>query len=112
VRAAEPDGGRRLIHFSLHNTGAAMTIPDGVHPRRRDEAFASDVYRVSATIEGQGWSVDLPYPLAAVRAGQVNDAYAFTRQTNTAAREARLTIRAVSESDPSKIATATLTLRR
>jgi M6 family metalloprotease-like protein len=112
VSAAEPDSGRRLIHFSLHNTGTAMTIADGVHPRRRDEAFASDVYRVSATIEGQGWSVDLPYPLAAVRAGQAIDAYAFTRHATTAAREATLTIRATSESDPSRTATAKLTLHR
>ena len=109
VSAAEPDSGRQLIHFRVHNTGTVATIPD-VHPRRRDEAFTADVYRVTATIEGQGWSVDLPSPLAAIRAGQAVDTYAFARHTNTASRDAQITIRAVSESDPAKTATATLTI--
>jgi M6 family metalloprotease-like protein len=107
-----PDGSRHFAHFTLRNTGTAVALPDSIHPRRRDAAFTSDVYRMSATIEGAGWSADLRLPFLAVEAGHGQDYSVDARHDTSASREATLTLHAVSESDPSRTATATITLRR
>ena len=116
VSLADPsshrDGPRQNVVFSLTNTGATAPLPDGIHPRRRDSAFDSDVYRLSATVEGNGWSVDMQYGFAAVRAGTSWPISVQARHNNNASESATVTLRAVSESDPTKVATASLTIRR
>jgi M6 family metalloprotease-like protein len=93
---------RRVIRLTMKNTGQAAPL-DSLHPRRRDAVFAADVYRLSATIQGSGWSVDLPNPLVAIPNGVIGDVEAaVARHTNTASSTAKVTINAVSESDPSK----------
>jgi len=106
------DGPRNVIRFTVKNAGIAAAIPTDAHPRRRDSAFGSDVYRLTATIEGAGWSADLVNPLSAVAFGGSAEAMVHARHTNTASASAKVTLRAVSESDPTKIATASYTISR
>ncbi|HET9425332.1 MAG TPA: hypothetical protein VFO55_08180 [Gemmatimonadaceae bacterium] len=101
----ETADGRRAVGFRLTNTGARAAIAD-VHPRRRDAAFDGDVYRLSATVEGEGWSVDLASALVAVPFGASSDIPVYVRRKNTASSSAVVTVRAASESDPTKVATA------
>jgi hypothetical protein len=99
------------VGFRLTNTGTGAVIPN-VHPRRRDSAFGSDLYRLSATVEGEGWSADLVNGFVAVPFGGAVDVPVYVRRTNSAARTARVTLKAVSESDPSKSATSSYTVSR
>ena len=104
-------GDHRSVGFRLTNTGTRAAI-DSVHPLRRDAAFDSDVYRLAASVEGDGWSVDLVNAFAALPFGASADVPVYVRHTSGAARSARITLRAVSESDPRQIAVSTYTLSR
>jgi M6 family metalloprotease-like protein len=106
------DGARDYVTFAIGNTGNTVTLPDSIHPRWRQPAFESDVYRLTATVDGNGWSVDTDYNFSAVPAGSSRPFRVAARHTNSASPTAKITLRAVSESDPTKVATASVTLRR
>ncbi len=99
-----PDGGRALCTFDLANTGRAA--PDG------DPRFSSDVYRLSATATGRGWSAWLPNRLAATAAGTSVPVDVAVTATSGADRNGTVTLTARSESDPSKTAKAVCSLRK
>jgi M6 family metalloprotease-like protein len=92
--------------FDLTNTGAGPTTTAG-HPEDASQWLGSDVYRLSASASGAGWSAELPNALATAEAGETVDVEAFVSRTKTAAKTGSVTLTAVSESDPSKTATAT-----
>jgi M6 family metalloprotease-like protein len=107
---AETNGLRSVARFALLNSGVGQAIPDSAHPRRRDAAFGNDVYRLSATVEGEGWSADLTNGLAAMPFGQSGEVPVYLRRTATAAKSAVVVLTARSESDPTKVATARFTI--
>ena len=88
--------------FRLANTGAASA----------DEPYRSDVYRLSVTADGAGWTAELANALAAVKAGENTAVPVSTSHSGNAASTARVTVKAQSESDPSKSATGTCTVKR
>ncbi len=106
------DGPRTYVYFNITNTGSTAPVPDGIHPRARPSVFDNDVYRFTATVEGRGWTVDTDYPFYAMQPGLTLPYAVEARHTNSASSTAKITLRAVSESDPSKSATATITVRR
>jgi hypothetical protein len=67
---------------------------------------------LSATIEGDGWSVGLPNALAAVKFGSSQQIPVIVRRSNNAAASAVLTVMARSESDSSKSAITRVRLSR
>jgi hypothetical protein len=93
---------RTPVTFTLRNTGVAAPPRPGVHPDDAAIWLDSDVYRLTASIEGEGWSVLLPNELAAIRSGAAKDITAYVTRGPAAAASAALTLRAVSESDPAK----------
>ena len=87
--------------FTLANTGAGS-----------DTAFlSSDIYRLSATVDGAGWSAQLGNALAAVKAGESQEVPVYVTRAAGSAASATVTLKAASESDPAKIATAACTAR-
>jgi M6 family metalloprotease-like protein len=107
----ETADGRRAIGFRLTNTGTHAAI-DSVHPRRRDAAFNADVYRLSVTVAGEGWSADLRNGFVAVPFGAATDVPVYVRRTNAAAASATVTLHALSESDPSRSVSVSYTIAR
>ncbi|MEV0678544.1 M6 family metalloprotease domain-containing protein [Actinosynnema sp. NPDC050436] len=97
--------GVATCEFPLFNTGR-NAAPAGQHPEDVAQYLGSDVYRVSATAEGRGWTVSVPNALATAE---------FGRQVRVPVHAKRdggplltkVTLKATSESDPSKSATAT-----
>ncbi|PUB22174.1 M6 family metalloprotease-like protein [Promicromonospora sp. AC04] len=89
-----------LVNVPLKNTGEAG---DGV--------FGSDVYRISASVQGRGWDVTLPYEVTAVEAGGTLPVSAYATASDGAARSATLTLTVVSESDPTVSKTVRVPLR-
>jgi M6 family metalloprotease-like protein len=100
IKAVEP---YTTLTFDLNNTGEAP--PAGTNP-----AFGSDIYRLSVSVEGKGWSAKLPKALAAVKAGEAGKVAVYVVRENGAAASAKVTLKAVSESEPTKTALATVAL--
>jgi len=100
VGDAEPEvvapGQAATCTFPVANTGAAGTDP----------AAASDVYRITAETDAEGWTAQLQNALAAAPAGGSADVPVWAVRGADAADEATVTIRATSESDPTKTATS------
>jgi hypothetical protein len=91
------------VAFVLKNTG------QGGAPA---EHYNSDVYRLSVTVEGKGWSARLLNGLAAVKAGASSPVTVYVSREAGAAKAAAVTLRAVSESDPAQAATAVVKVSR
>jgi M6 family metalloprotease-like protein len=92
-------GSTALVGAPLTNTGDAG---QGAHN--------SDVYRLKATVEGDGWKVSLPYEVQAVTARSTLPVAAYATASDGAASRAKVTITATSESDPSATSTTTVKL--
>lgn len=101
-----PKTGRPVdsVIFTLKNTGEAAA---GGDPR-----LNSDVYRLSVSVDGRGWIARLLNGLAAMEAGKSRPVAVYVTRESGAAATANVTLRAVSESDPSKTATATVAVLR
>ncbi|PHQ50557.1 peptidase M6 [Streptomyces cinnamoneus] len=100
----KPAGGRALCTFPLTNTGG--TTPG------TDPYLSSDVYRLTATTTGRGWSAWLPTHLTSTPAGTtVPVDVAVTAKAN-ADRTGTITLTARSESDPGKTVRGNCTVRR
>ena len=66
-----------------------------------------DVYRLSATADGRGWTASLPNELATADSGRSTVVSVDARRGPGGAHLAKVTLTATSESDPSKTAKAT-----
>jgi M6 family metalloprotease-like protein len=100
-------GVRSLDGAGPHQRGATATI-EGNTLVLRHGGGTWDVYRLSASIEGSGWSVQLPNALAALpEKGTSRIPLHLTRGSGPAT----LTVTAVSESDATKKAVATSKLQ-
>ncbi|HSG47586.1 MAG TPA: hypothetical protein VLA43_07245, partial [Longimicrobiales bacterium] len=98
------------VVFTLSNTGVPGAPDPTLHP---DDAAAftnTDVYRLSASVEGEGWSVRILNALSALEPGASQAVTVYVTRQEEAAESATLTLRATSESDPSTTAVATVAL--
>ena len=98
------------LNFAVINRGKAAPTPAGMHPRDESAFFRGDVYRLSARVDGSGWSVDLPTALAAVDFGDSQQIAAYVHRTRNAAAAAALYLTATSESDPTRTVTSKVVL--
>ncbi|KAJ0351254.1 hypothetical protein COL26b_004841 [Colletotrichum chrysophilum] len=94
--------------FQLSNSGAYVAVDpnDAQHPEDVSAFLASDVYRLSAKVEGAGWRVEVPNVLVTAKFGEVKTAFVSVGASADAADAAVVTLKATSESDPSVAATA------
>ncbi len=93
------------VAFLLTNTGGPTDEIAGSH-------FGSDVYRLSVSVEGRGWTAHLLNALTAVKAGSSTEATVYLSRGPGASKSATVTLSATSESDPSRSATTTVTVSR
>jgi hypothetical protein len=106
------------VAFTLTNTGAAAAAaattgaPTGPSAASREAVarFDCDVYRLSVSVAAKGWTAQLLNGLAAVEAGGSRTVPVYVSRESGASPTAEVTLRAVSESDPSKVAEATVKL--
>ncbi|MGH7507071.1 MAG: M6 family metalloprotease domain-containing protein, partial [Longimicrobiales bacterium] len=89
------------VTFTLRNTGTSAQTDPAAHPQDARAYVDSDVYRLSVSVEGEGWSAQLPNALAAVPFGE--DA-PVTVYVTPGTGGGTVTLQATSESDPSKSA--------
>jgi M6 family metalloprotease-like protein len=92
--------------FNLKNTGAAAAAPD-VHPQDASAYLNNDIYRLSTTATGTGYSAYLKNAFATAEFGDSISVPVYIEKGTGAGT---ITLNAVSESDPSKTASAVCTL--
>src|SRR4051794_9167019 len=97
------DEGFSTCAFTLKNTGAAADVPAGVHPQDAAKSLSSDVSRLTATATGAGWSAYLKNALATAKFGETVSVPVYIEKGTG---NGTVTLNAVSESDPTKTATA------
>lgn len=105
----KPDRPNTPVVFTLENTGSATETDPAAHPSGAIAGayLNSNVYRLSVSVDGKGWTARLLNGLAAVETGKTRRVTVYVTQEAGSAPLAKVTLRASSESDPSKTATAT-----
>lgn len=93
------------VSFAVANTGGTPAAEAGAQ-------FGSDVYRLSVSIDGNGWDARLLNALAAVKPGASEPVTVYVSRADGASKSATVTLKATSESDPSKTATASVKVSR
>jgi M6 family metalloprotease-like protein len=109
ARVRQPD---TPLIFTLQNPGTpAQTDPEW-HPQDASPWLGSDIYRLSVSVEGRGWSVRLLNSLAAVDFGGSQTVTVYVTPEDDAAETATVTLHAASEGDPSRVAEAAFSVSR
>ena len=103
--AAAANASAPSYSVTVTNTGTAPATLTG-QGAALATAFAGDIYRVSVSVEGAGWEADVQNALVAVKAGESARVPVFARRASGNAASARVSVTIVSESDPTKRATA------
>ena len=88
------------------NTGRAEALPPG-HPEDVSAYVNSDVYRISATATGTGWTTFLPTTVVAAKFGQVIPVQVYASRAAGTRPGTQIRVTVTSESDPTKTSTAT-----
>jgi hypothetical protein len=106
VRSAAPKTVTQsaVCKFAVQNTGTAGAVPPG-HPEDVSAYATSDVYRLSASATGTGWSAQLKNALVTANFGRGASVPVYVGRTATSSPSSTVTLTATSESDPSKSAT-------
>jgi hypothetical protein len=110
-QANGPASAGAVCTFPLRNTGTSAGSGAG-HPEDVRAFLTSDVYRLSATVSGTGYRVVLPNALATTGFQTTTNVTVNVGATPTAATTGTVTLRATSESDPTKTSTAICTVNR
>ena len=88
--------GATMCSFELTNSGSAESGTDS----DLAEYVQSDIYRLEAEVQGEGWQVQLPNALATAEFGKSTMAKVAVGAGEHAAAEATVLLTATSESDP------------
>jgi M6 family metalloprotease-like protein len=100
-------GRSEVAGFVLTNKGKAVKSDSGLHPADVSAWLNHDIYRLSLTVKGEGWSAALTNELAAVAYGESKRIPVYVSHTAGSSASASFTLTARSENDPSISASAT-----
>ena len=89
-------------YVTLRNTGKAAPVEAGAHPQDAAAYVDGDVYRLAASIEGEGWTAELQNALTALRFGRSQTIPVRITKSPAASAAATVTFTATSESNPEK----------
>lgn len=100
------------IDFTLTNTGSGGSGDPSIHPPEAGPYLDSDIFRLTARTEGEGWTARLLNGLAALKPGRSQTVSVYVSGSGRGGRSGTVTLEAVSESDPSRSAAATVRVSR
>lgn len=99
--------------FDLKNTGhAGSGNSTNPHPQDLSAYLGSDIYKLEAEVEGEGWKVELPNALATAKFGDSTTAKVAVGTSASSAKEATVKLTVTSESDPSIKDTKTCAVKK
>lgn len=88
------------VSFVLRNTGQPAPTAPSLHPSEASPHLNSDLYRLDVSVEGEGWKARLLNALVALPFGQEKEITVYVLPEGACSKEAILTLKAVSESNP------------
>lgn len=100
------------VGFTLTNNDPVAPVDGSVH-KVRDAALwlANDIYRIKVSVSGDGWEAIVLNELATLKPGESSDIPVYIKPPAVKGSSATITVTAVSESDPSVIREAVITVR-
>jgi M6 family metalloprotease-like protein len=101
------EGAAAELPFVLQNTGKGAATDPSLHPQDAGAYLENDIYRLTVSVTGQGWSAELRNALAAAKFGASATIPVYVTRRPESSVSATVTLTARSESDPTKTATAT-----
>lgn len=104
------EGRNTPVSFTITNTGKAEKVDSSLHPSNAGAYLNCDIYRISVSVDEEGWSAQVLNALAALEFGTSQKIEVYVTLEERSARSAEVTLKAVSESDPSKTASITVTV--
>ncbi|MEU6713901.1 peptidase M6 [Nonomuraea sp. NPDC046802] len=93
--------------FRLTNTGKDAATDPALHPQDERAHLRNDIYRLSTSATGAGWSANLSNNLTTAAFGQSVDVPVHVTRTPGSAHSATVSLTATSVSDPGKTTTST-----
>ncbi|MEU5940551.1 M6 family metalloprotease domain-containing protein [Micromonospora sp. NPDC047548] len=111
ITRGKPANGGATCTFDLTNTGE-YAAAEQQHPEDVTDNLKSDVYRLSATVGGDGWRVELPNELATAEFGKSIPVDVSVGATANATATTLVQLTATSESDPTKTVTSQCRVER
>ncbi|MEU5721937.1 M6 family metalloprotease domain-containing protein [Micromonospora sp. NPDC047738] len=111
ITRGKPTDKGAFCTFDLTNTGKYVA-GEQQHPEDASKYLQSDVYRLSASVPGKGWQVELPNELATAKFGATTGVNVSVGATADAAATTLVTLTATSVSDPSKTVTSQCRVER
>ena len=97
--------------FPVTNTGVDAPTNPGLHPQDERPYLHNDIYRLSVSAQGPGWSAQLYNNLTTAAFGQSVTVPVYVTHAAGGAASATVTLTATSVSDPTKTSSATCALR-
>lgn len=94
--------------FDIANTGTMATSG----PANMTDYTNADLYRLKASVDGQGWRVQTPTDIVKVKFGDAANAFVAVGAAKDAADSATVTLEATSESDNKVVGTATCKVQK
>uniref|UniRef100_UPI00404A9FDC M6 family metalloprotease domain-containing protein n=1 Tax=Candidatus Saccharicenans sp. TaxID=2819258 RepID=UPI00404A9FDC len=88
------------VTFKLKNTGQPAEVAPDLHPSQVTGHLNYDLYRLQASVEGQGWEARLLNGLVAVPFGQEREITVYLLPAKDGSKQASLFLKASSESQP------------
>ena len=111
-KRTEKQDGIIRCDFTIKNTGSAVVTDLSLHPQDINQYLNSDIYRLSVSIKGKGWKVQLLNELTDVEFGNDKKVPVYIANNPDSDPTAVVTLNAVSESDPTKNAVINFTLKK
>ena len=105
--ASSLDGPTTDVAFILKNTGEAAATEPALHPQDARAHLDGDIYRLSVSVDGRGWTAALRNALTSAKFGASLKIPVSMTSAPGGSPSARVTLTATSESNPTRTATAT-----
>jgi M6 family metalloprotease-like protein len=97
--------------FILQNTGEAAETDPAIHKKDLSDNLNYDIYRLSVTVEGEGWNAILLNSLSSLRPGETEMIPVYISHDKVCSGSARVTLTTRSENDPGMRASSVLTIK-
>jgi M6 family metalloprotease-like protein len=109
--ASRVSDGVGVCTFDFTNTGIAADVSGVTQHSDVTDKVGADVFRLTAGVDGDGWTTQLDNELATSADGETFSVPVYVTRANGSDNKATVSLTAVSESDPSKTATATCAVK-
>lgn len=97
--------------FIITNTGAMAETDPALHNKDVSASLNYEIYRLSVSIEGEGWKAQLLNNLSSMKPGGSEKIPVYISHEKVSASSAKVTLTARSESDPSQIVSSSFKIK-